>query len=59
MAIGAVTLSVPTALFGSVFVTAANDLGIWHSIATYSLLGLLLLVAYVIVCAIELAFKPI
>lgn len=59
MAIGAVTLSVPTALFGSVFLTTANDLGIWHSVAAYSLLGLLLLVAYIIVCAIELALKPI
>ena len=59
MAIGAGARSVPTALFGSVFVTAANNLGIWHSIAAYSLLGLLLLVGYVLVCAIELALKPI
>lgn len=53
MAIGAVALSVPLALFGSVYVSVLNGLMLWHGLAAYVLIGFVALLAIFSALAIE------
>lgn len=53
MAIGAVAISLPVALFGSVYMTSLNGLLLWQGIAAYALVGFFALSAIFVAAAIE------
>lgn len=57
MAIGAVALSLPVALLGSVLVSVLNGLDLWQCFAAYSIVGFITLLLIVTASAIEPAVR--
>ena len=55
MAIGAVALSVPVALFGSVYMSVLNGLLFWQGFAAYAIVGFLTLLSLLTLSALESA----
>ena len=53
MAIGAVALSFPLALFGSLYMSVLNGLMLWQGLAAYSLLGFLALSTIFLAAALD------
>jgi hypothetical protein len=57
MAIGAVVLSLPVALFGSVYVSLLNGLVLWQGFAAYAILGFITLLLVFTVAGVEAAVR--
>lgn len=54
MAVGQVVIGVPIALLGSLYYSTLNGLGVWHTLAAYSLIGSLTLLGLLTATAAQL-----
>lgn len=59
MAIGAVALSLSIATFGSLWLSIMNGLALWQGVATYSALGIVVLLLILSVAALEVTFNDL